>query len=646
MNSVKTSSACAPICLVWLTSIVSAAAPVISRQPSPATTSVSIGASATNQVTATTTNPPLIYQWLLKGVALPGENKAVLVLTNIQANDAGEYRIMVSDSSGSAQGASWLVNVDPTFTKLENDPSAAAGRSGAVSWIDQNGDGFLDIFISSGSPGPRLLYTNNHAGGFNRVTTGDLVTDSGGGMTVWGDYDNDGREDLFVVSLMAGGRNFLYHNAGEGLFDRITTNQAVLPAGLFTTASWADYDRDGLLDLFFTDWDRPNKLYHNLGGGLFQAVTNSIVSSDPSRNSHGSSWCDYDNDGYPDLLVCNRSGPTCFYHNDGGGRFTKITSNITTLTAGSSSVGWADFDNDGDMDLFLTGSGNGRRRILFRNDGGGSFVPATNLGSLTSDVGEDSAIAWGDYDNDGNIDLFIASGALSSPSNGFRDFLYHNNGDGTFTRILTGSLVNDNGEASGAAWADFNRDGFLDLYVANAQKLAPGKNALYLNNGNSNSWITIRCEGRVSNASAIGAKVRLLAAIRGQEVWQMREISGSTCSGSQTSREVHFGLGDATNVLVVRVEWPSGIVQELTSVPARQHLTLKEPPLVSARVKGVGGLELEVLGAAASVLVESSIDLKNWNPETGLTTNATGPRSQNLFLRTDRPASFLRIRAE
>ena len=110
-----------------------------------------------------------------------------------------------------------------------------------------------------------------------------------------------------------------------------------------------------------------------------------------------------------------------------------------------STVAWADYDNDGDMDLFVTGNGNGRRRILFRNDGNGSFVVATGLGSLTSDIGEDSAVAWGDYDNDGDLDLFIASGAVFNASNGFRDFLYRNNRDGTFTRIFTGSLVNDNG---------------------------------------------------------------------------------------------------------------------------------------------------------------------------------------------------------
>lgn len=627
-----------------LVAATATAAPVITRHPSPATNSVSVGASLTNQIAASTTQPPLTYRWLFKGVALPGADKAMLALTNIQIGAAGEYRAVVSDSSGSVESLPWIIDVDPTFTKLQNDPSATAGPSGAVSWVDQNGDGHLDLFLSAGPTEVRHLYTNNHAGGFNRVTAGSLVTDSGGGASVWGDYDNDGREDLFEVSLVPGGRNFLYHNAGLGKFDRITSNQIATPAGFFTSPSWVDYDSDGLLDAFFTDWEKPNRLYHNSGGGVFQAVTNGIVVSDASRNSNGCSWSDYDNDGYPDLLVCNRNGPTWLYHNDGGGRFTIVTNIIGTLTAGSSSVAWADYDNDGDMDLFVTGNGNGRRRILFRNEGSGSFAVATGLGSLTSDIGEDSAVAWGDFDNDGDLDLFIASGAVFNAANGFRDFLYRNNGDGTFTRIFTGSLVNDNGEASGAAWADFNQDGFLDVYVANAQKLAPGKNALYLNNGNSNAWMTIRCQGRVSNASAIGVKVRLLATIGVRDIWQMREISGSTCNGSQPSREVHFGLGDATNALAIRVEWPSGIVQELASVPARQHLMLREPSRIAARPNGAGELELDIFGAAATATLEMSADLTNWSPATGITTNAVTHRSAKLRLSADQPASFVRVR--
>jgi enediyne biosynthesis protein E4 len=620
------------------------AGPVITRQPSPAMNSVSVGASLTNQIAASTTQPPLTYRWLFNGVALPGADKAMLVLTNIQVNAAGEYRAVVLDSSGSVESLPWLLGVDPTFTKLQSDPSTAAGPSGAVSWVDQNGDGYLDLFLSAGPTSLRHLYTNNHAGGFNRVTAGNLVTDTEGGASVWGDYDNDGREDLFEVSLAPGVRNFVYHNAGLGKFDRIATNQIASVAGFFTSPSWVDYDCDGLLDAFFTDWEKPNRLYHNLGGGVFQAVTNGIVVSDAARNSNGCSWSDYNNDGFPDLLVCNRNGSACLYHNDGGGRFTKITNNIGTLTAGSSSVAWADYDNDGDMDLFVTGNGNGRRRILFRNVGNGAFAVANGLGSLTSDIGEDSAVAWGDYDNDGDLDLFIASGAIFNAANGFRDFLYRNNGDGTFTRIFTGSLVNDNGEASGAAWADFNQDGFLDLYVANAQKLAPDKNALYRNNGNSNAWMTIRCEGRVSNASAIGAKVRLLASIDGRTVWQLREISGSTCNGSQPSREVHFGLGDATNASIIRVEWPSGIVQELVSVPARQHLILREPSRISARPLGAGEWELEIFGAVANTTLERSADLSNWSPETEVITNAVTQRSTKLRLNANRPASFLRLR--
>jgi hypothetical protein len=153
--------------------------------------------------------------------------------------------------------------------------------------------------------------------------------------------------------------------------------------------------------------------------------------------------------------------------------------------------------------------------------------------------------------------------------------LYHNNGDGTFTAVSLGSLTSDVGTCWSCGWADYDNDGFLDLFVANGG----GQNLLYRNNGNSNGWVKVRCVGSVSNRSAIGAKVRVKAFYRGASRWQLREIFGGDGCGNIQPLLAHFGLGDATNIDTIRIEWPSGIAQELYNLAPRQSLTITEPAL-------------------------------------------------------------------
>jgi hypothetical protein len=203
--------------------------------------------------------------------------------------------------------------------------------------------------------------------------------------------------------------------------------------------------------------------------------------------------------------------------------------------------------------------------------------------------------------------------------------LYHNNGDGTFTRVTTGPLVttafpNWGGNNSFAS-ADVNRDGFPDLLLVDNG----GNSQLYMNNGNSNNWLTIKCEGRISNRAAIGTKVRIKATIAGKSFWQLRQISGGGLVYAQSEMTAAFGLGDATNVDVVRVEWPSGIVQELTNVAPRQFLTIKEPSRLQANISPDGSeFYLSIIGWNGLVYsLESSTNLASWNFVTTLT-NQTG----------------------
>jgi hypothetical protein len=253
------------------------------------------------------------------------------------------------------------------------------------------------------------------------------------------------------------------------------------------------------------------------------------------------------------------------------------------------------------------------------------------------DAQNSEIVQWIDYDNDGFLDLFSAN------AGGQNNTLYHNNGDGTFVKITSGSLVNDGGNSAGCAWADYDNDGFLDLYVANWQGSRP--NFLYRNNGNANHWLKVKCVGAASNRAGIGAKVRLLAKIRAGDMWQLREVSGGTGFG-QTSLLAHFGLGDAAIVNLVRIEWPSGAVQELHDVSVNQMLEVVEPPKLAALKYNPLGFQSAVIGLPGSnYVIETSLDLTDWEWLTNLTNSGrstpfsdpTPPDSPRRFYRARSP---------
>ncbi|PYI84020.1 MAG: hypothetical protein DME26_13870 [Verrucomicrobia bacterium] len=360
-------------------------------------------------------------------------------------------------------------------------------------------------------------------------------------------------------------------------------------------------------------------------------VTASPVVID-GKDEYQAAWSDYDNDGWPDLFMSGiDSGGNFLYHNNGDGTFTRITSGAiaTDTVAHRPSPTWGDYNNDGFPDLFV-GAGDYGPNLLYRNDGNGIFTKITS-GDLITISGR--LPKWGDYDNDGFVDVFLHRYGLDN-------LLYHNNGDGTFTRITTGSLVHDGGNSDQSGWGDYDNDGFLDLFVTNDGE----NNFLYRNNGNSNQWLKVKLVGTVSNRSAIGAKVRVQAKIRGQEMWQLREISNGSGFGG-TMLIAHFGLGDATNIDTVRIEWPSGTVQELHNLPAKQFLTITEPPRLKLTSKEPGGVARFTLhgGVGFTYALEASDDLSAWLPlrtniTTGLTTEIEDANAANF------PRRFYRAR--
>lgn len=209
----------------------------------------------------------------------------------------------------------------------------------------------------------------------------------------------------------------------------------------------------------------------------------------------------------------------------------------------------------------------GQSNYLYRNNGYGTFTKITS-GIVVTDAGDFTGGSWGDYDNDGDLDLFVTNRNGGNP-------LYRNDGSGNFSKII---IDNDGGVSMCSAWGDLDNDGDLDLFVANAGLFGENANDLYLNNGNSNYWINVKCIGTFSNTAAIGAKVRVKAQIRGNNVWQVREISGGNDGGvgGQNSLNAEFGLGDASVIDSIKVEWPSGIVQVLTNISPNQFLNITE----------------------------------------------------------------------
>jgi enediyne biosynthesis protein E4 len=574
----------------------------------PKSQSASLGAVVMFRVTASSSGPA-VFEWRQNQALLFGATNSTLVLTNVQRSDAGDYAVIVSNNFGGVTSQVATLTIDATFTKITTGSVVNDhGDSTGAAWGDYDGDRNLDLFVSNFGTPANFLYRNNGDGTFTRLTAGDVGT---GGRnaegSIWGDYDNDGNLDLFVAVGLSG-NDLLYHNNGNGTFTSVKTSSVVTSGGSSRGCAWGDYNNDGYIDLFVANEKGQNNfLFLNNGDGTFTRIISGKIVTD-GGNSTGCAWGDYDNDGFLDLFVANNGENNFLYHNNRDGTFTKVASG-RIVTDGGSSLGaaWGDYDDDGFLDLFVANAN--QKNFLYRNNGDGTFAKIAD-GPIVNDVGYSWGAGWADYDNDGFLDLFVANGPPAGP--GQNDFLYHNNGDGTFTKITTGSLVNDAAIGDGCAWGDFNNDGFLDLFVTN---LNDQNNLLYQNNGNSNDWLAVQCVGRASNRAGIGAKVRLKATFAGKSRWQMREISGGSGYASQNALAAHFGLGDAATIDFVRVEWPSGVVQELKNVKPNQRLTIIEPAHIETPSRLANGdLQFMIRGAKdLNYIVESSPNLIQWS---------------------------------
>ncbi|PZS05080.1 MAG: hypothetical protein DLM70_07165, partial [Chloroflexi bacterium] len=452
-----------------------------------------------------------------------------------------------------------------------------------------NGDGtFTDVAVAAGVAHPTT-----------RTTSATFV-----------DYDNDGWLDLYVGA--AYGPNVLYHNNGDGMFTDVTTRSGLGDTGRTMSTAWADYNGDGYLDVFVANYSEqaitfnPNdtpgqntrhvmrlprpqsRLYHNNGDGTFTNVTPQLGYLPTEGLGFSAVWLDYNDDGRPDLYVVYDFGsvlqPSTLWRNDGPGgptgwRFTEVESQMgvdTKMNPMGAASG--DYDNDGWLDLAVSNIG---PNLLYHNERGRGFREVAQQAHVTyhSQVIDnmlDPSMTWGvsfaDFNNDGWLDLYMVAGPMDYEHVPQPNLLFLNDHSGRFIDVSAVSGTNDPGQGRSVAVADYDGDGSLDMFVANYGQPP----LLYRNVGRSsaNRWVRLKLEGTESNRSAVGARVTVFA--HGMRP-QTREVQIGQGLGSCDDTALHFGLGTAAEIELVRIRWPSGRKQTLRGVQFNRVVGVREP---------------------------------------------------------------------
>jgi hypothetical protein len=497
---------------------------------------------------------------------------------------------------------------------------------GGVALLDFDNDGFLDIFFTNGARIPTLekddssffnrLYRNNRDGTFTDVTERAGLQGKGYCMGVAAaDFDNDGRTDLYVTGV---NRNVLYHNNGDGTFTDVTEHAAVSGVDengrkLWSVgAAWFDYDNDGLLDLFVTnylDWSLgtskvcgndgkrlscspslysglPNLLYRNNGDGTFTEVSRQTGIAELIGKGMSVAVADFDDDGFMDVFVANDQARNFLLKNVEGQRFTEIGVEAGVaysedgLPLSSMGVDFRDMNEDGRPDLIVTALG-GETFPLYLNSGHGLFESSSYPSGLGFQTLRMSG--WGvgayDFDNDGHKDLFTANSHVSENADFYcRDHyrqpnaLFRNLRNGRFENVTAqaGSALQVAAAHRGCAFGDLNNDGRIDSIVSAIGE--PAK-VLYNISSRENHWILIQLEGTKSNRDGIGSKIKITS-----ESGEIQYNHATTAVGyaSASDKRVHFGLGAARRIREIEIRWPSGHTQLLKDIAPDQILMVKE----------------------------------------------------------------------
>jgi hypothetical protein len=483
----------------------------------------------------------------------------------------------------------------PTFNE-EHAGGAAAG--------DFDGDGWTDLYVTRYWDSD-VLYRNNHDGTFSNVTAtafpGNSLDHETNGAA-WGDLDNDGDMDL-VVSTMYESRHLVYMNNGGVFSEEGGTRGIKINTGLPDTAgssvAMGDYDRDGYLDVYITEWrsfttsSNPSqaRLFRNQGAsapGHFQDVTAAAgVTMDrlvnPNANkalSFTPRFSDLDRDGHTDIAVVSDGGTSRMFWNDGDNTFTNLTAAAGIYT-GTNDMGFtlADFNGDGLLDWFATSISYGDNfhpygNRLFMNDGDRTFTDRTTQTGVRM-----GGWGWGaeafDYDNDGDIDIVHTNGF--GPADIDQTRVFKNIGTRTaplFADVASTVGVTDNAQGRGLLSFDYDRDGDVDFFIVNNNS-AP---VLYRNDGGAaaGDWLQIRTMGTESNSEGIGAFITVTPDLDFPNVFYVAEIDGSSNYLSQSEPIAHFGFGQIDSIDQIVVQWPSGYVQSFADIAPNQRVAIVE----------------------------------------------------------------------
>jgi hypothetical protein len=503
---------------------------------------------------------------------------ALLVATAVGCGTPGSPD--VDQGAAIAPPTTTVTNQAPFAHETDAAPSTGGGLSRGVAWGDLDNDGDPDLVVANAIGQDQLLYRNDGPEGFDQIRENPAVESAGDTEgAFWADYDNDGDLDLLLTNQFDQPLR-LFRNDGRAGFTQIAAgdlgDDRLASAN---SACWGDFDNDGRLDVFVVQReDRNDLLFRNTGADGFRLITEGDA---VARGGDGRTCAtgDIDGDGDLDLFVGNfvkdgAKAPNFLFVNRGDGGFDAVTEGVIVTdlqaTYGSSFV---DVDDDGDLDLFLSNIAASDHNALYLNDGSGRFKKRTDGELVTAASRPSKGHAFGDYDNDGDLDLFVANGTEAEVD--LRNFLYLNDGAGRFTSVTAGDLVNTPNISAGTAWADIDLDGDLDLFVCNWGG-DDEDNAVYRNTTAGNNWLVIRLEGEDSNRMGWGARVRITATIAGEPRTQNRWMIPTTGYASQNEPVIHVGLGNARRVDELEITWPSGTVDRFGPAEVNRILTVAE----------------------------------------------------------------------